>query len=500
MSGYQEDFIHQNSSPEHSESRRSWYNEDEHLRSLVSSSYTSSPSNLSDGDDEVDLSHFLIDFRNCFTEQVLNTDFVIQDSSSIGFSNFLYVNRKPLLHCWEKKIDSSILADEGNEPKSYREGRKPQLQENHLPLDQHKIVKVEDNLDEFEDKFASMRCKKFLRSKSCTPGCNKIHRHPKDDGVKCIAEKLGQCCRGQKCNYLHLKYSSESEDELQATPSTQNVDSTQDLVSSTVKMEEIPASDVTATVKNVHNYCSSFQLKQEPLETLLYTGKDSTTSSQNPLISTNSSSIDNSSTTTIITATTINHKTSDKRISDFLSVDASKKIKLESSTNTFEIEVKKELEEELFPITEDESGGTVTLKSDSIKSDNFDQMSQNVPSADVVNIPAGYQLSENKRLITVTKYIAEIINDMSSQTHPVELSSHDSYVKLCEYLTNHDILLVNETNNPKLLVWEVHIRLFFIDLLGEIDVTAYRHDIEHHLKLESFEDFMLKIHKTISDG
>lgn len=511
-----------------------------------------SPENIDDPSDN------LIEVNNRFSNMILTKESITQEENSIGFSKFHEINQIRALHCWQKQIGSSNRTSVNRIKVTDIIEEKPQI------ID-HKPVKTEE--DEFTDIYAHFRCKKFLRGRVCEGHCQKIHRLPKEDGVKCISQRHGQCHQGRKCNFLHEVTSDDSEsddndnhpcksmalglvlDKLKRGRNASNTNSTEDCTSTvalndksspTIKpkteMSSVGCADDSIkparindarinTTSNVLVHDSSLNRERNASVGMNSTVKIKTepTDSVDPNHTrkcANSSSSSYSSTTTMTTSTTLSQSntvsTAVKRkaqspVGQRLPKREKKDetiIKTENaSTNisTSLVHIKSEPPDlELFK-EETVVEGMVSIGSH-VKTENMNGNSHfseltptpQAPSVDniispKIVIPPGYVMASPKRLREVSAHICCIINEMECKKSEGDLDpTSDAYGKLCEFLHRNKVTVLSEVSNPKYLVWDVNIRLFF-NRIFQVNIDEYLANIERHLADETFEEFMGKV-------
>ncbi|XP_018022723.1 uncharacterized protein LOC108678766 [Hyalella azteca] len=135
-----------------------------------------SPSNVTKKkSDKISSPLQLFNIENRFSRMKIKVDSLVQGDNFHGFAKFMRANEHNMLSCWEEQ---NAVVD--------------------TPSTQ---IKVEN--DGCLDPHASHRCRRFLKGKKCQDKCTKLHRLPKEDGIKCLSEQYKQCHLGKKCIFVH---------------------------------------------------------------------------------------------------------------------------------------------------------------------------------------------------------------------------------------------------------------------------------------------------------
>ena len=360
------------------------------------------------------------------------------------------------------------------------------------------------------------RCRNILRSKDCDASCMKKHKYPKDDYDK-------RQCHGEKWNFLHSNIKSEEKYNPMILETNPIGNSSKRLVSysesdefDTSSIEEksvfnfsnssLPSSKKReVSIVGVNEGVSLNVRKSEMLTSALPKAIKMEPITENGTYVTNRSSGDNSSTTAIITSTslsegTVNDYTTKRPV---ISVyQQYKKIKLENWSDVAIFARPIKIEQGADTLCKEEALDGMEFQT------NFDK--KNIPSANdrpstsiagnsneallsgrVISLPSNYKLADVSILESVTSFIMKVIDDLSTESDN-SLIAENNYDKLCEYLQRQNIDLLCEVNHSRLLVWDVHIRYFFMHLLG-VSCLDYYINIETILEVESFDVFISKI-------
>lgn len=139
-----------------------------------------------------------IDVHNRYSNMVLQNETIFENDTD-GLQNFLQSNIISSTFCWKRPT----TADEASIESSSIAGSSASVLEGGVDCLSNQLANSTGGFDDCTDMYAAFRCKRVLRGRDCDGTCEKTHKLPRDDGIRCILQKFGQCYQGKKCIYLH---------------------------------------------------------------------------------------------------------------------------------------------------------------------------------------------------------------------------------------------------------------------------------------------------------
>ena len=404
----------------------------------------------------------LINFCNRFTRSVLAKE-SFAPAPQVSFHQFYDNNRTPAFCCWQKQIDISIRRSSTAEVES------PSAQ-----VQNTIVIKEENYNDQFD---ISRYCRRFLRGKKCSDECIRLHRYPRDEGIKCISESSGQCTKGRNCPFLHSKYSSDSDSDMEGSnPPNQLTNALQKQTSPLSKEKSPPQkSSVNAlpTEPSVNSSPAMVQVKTEPVEFM------ETENSHNYENEPATQSVKrNSDTTSCPPAKLIKLEINNCSAENSSSSTVPPVVQSEEGNSSVKGEYSAVAEESLFPESDLNPKREANVNPD-IEKD------QKPPSKYItITTPQSYSPPDINFLTFVTEnYFEPFI-----QNYGFKSSSPDKYVMLRDYLESVNIKLPNELVYKKEVVWDIHARLFIHKVVAKTDRIQSEDIFSNHLAKTSLKE------------
>ncbi|XP_018021133.1 uncharacterized protein LOC108677426 [Hyalella azteca] len=477
----------------------------------------------------------LFEVENRFSKMIDNIDSLLKGVNAYGLKKFLRASKNlPITH---RKKTVTGSEDENN-----------QL---HLEKGDGSVKDSSNEMgtlkDACLDSHASKRCRNFLKGKKCQEVCSKLHRLPKEDGIKCISELYGECYMGNTCIFVHenelnsnegnvpniregkaLKFpklkdkiqnlvqSPQQENTLNATcrgatetstvafsSSTSSDSASGNLISMHASSKEHHSSDLERTCAD--DFLEDVPPNADCDETLENSNPEDEEFIRSPVTET-SCSPENAINVSKQTEVGVKRHL-DKGMEELEKLDsANKRIKNESGDGGTNKSSSNEVEQCQIIAIKLEEVEPVTVKHELFKYEfiecpppvkqeectpKFPDPSGNMEELNselIISVPNGYKSLPEHILSDVSSLFLTLLKQNSKFKYTVK--SVNSYVELFEYLQFCNIPVLDETKHPKQFVWEVHLRLALCALLDVDEAREYQKDIERHLMNDPFNSFL----------